>query len=467
MKLYDSRLKKKVDFVPLNPNEVRIYVCGPTVYDDAHLGHARSAIAFDLLKRVLLSSGYQVTLVKNFTDIDDKIINKCLETKEDPHSLTTRYIESYTRDMEALGVLSPDIEPKATESLEAITEFIQKLQKEGFAYQTPNGDIYLEVQKDPKYGSISARGDDENARSRIEHNKDKKDARDFALWKAYRGEGDLGYPSALGRGRPGWHIECSAMIEKHLAYQNKEFSIDIHGGGEDLLFPHHENEASQSRCAHGTELAKYWLHNGFVTIDGQKMSKSLGNSVFIFNALQNFDGEILRNYLLSTHYREDFDYRAHEISTHKKRLDKIYRLKKRIANATPRGESTPFQAQILKDLQDDLNISKAFSTLEEMLNTANQNLDKTPKDKNLQAQIADDLSFIAKLLGLGEKDPIEYFQLGISTEQKAQIEQKLQERQLAKQNKDYTRADAIREELQAQGILIMDTPTGSTWEKIL
>ena len=467
MKLYDSRLKKKVDFIPLNPNEVRIYVCGPTVYDDAHLGHARSAIAFDLLKRVLLSSGYQVTLVKNFTDIDDKIINKCLETKEDPHSLTTRYIESYTRDMEALGVLSPDIEPKATESLEAITAFIQKLQKEGFAYQTPNGDIYLEVQKDPKYGSISARGDDENTKSRIEHNKHKKDKRDFALWKAYQGEGDLGYPSALGLGRPGWHIECSAMIEKHLAYPDKEFSIDIHGGGEDLLFPHHENEASQSRCAHGKELAKYWLHNGFVTINGQKMSKSLGNSVFIFNALQNFDGEILRNYLLSTHYREDFDYRTEEISTHKKRLDKIYRLKKRIANATPSGESTPFQAQILKDLQDDLNISKAFSTLEEMLNTANQNLDKTPKDKNLQAQIADDLIFIAKLLGLGEKDPLEYFQLGISTEQKAQIEQKLQERQLAKQNKDYARADAIREELQAQGILIMDTPTGSTWEKIL
>lgn len=465
MKIYDSRLKEKVEFIPQS-QKVRIYVCGPTVYDDAHLGHARSSIAFDLLKRVLLASGYEVILVKNFTDIDDKIINKSLQNNIPIQEITQRYIQSYLNDMQALNVLRPDIEPKATESLEAIANFIQILLDKGCAYKTTNGDIYLEVSKDQSYGSISQRGIDDTNQSRILENEEKKDSRDFALWKAYKGENDIGYESILGRGRPGWHIECSAMIEKHLSYENQEFCIDIHAGGADLLFPHHENEASQTRCAHNKELAKYWMHNGFVNVNGEKMSKSLGNSFFIKDALKIYDGEILRNYLIATHYRAILNFSEEDLLQSKKRLDKIYRLKKRIQGALDSHQDSAFQKNFLEALQDDLNISKALSILEEMLNTANQNLDKNPKDKNLQSQIQSDLNFLEKILGIGLKNPIEYFQLGISKEQKCQIEEKLQIRQQAKKEKNFELADSIREELKSQGILIMDTPNGSIWEKI-
>ncbi|RDU71884.1 cysteine--tRNA ligase [Helicobacter anseris] len=465
MKIYDSRLKEKVEFIPQS-QKVRIYVCGPTVYDDAHLGHARSSIAFDLLKRVLLASGYEVILVKNFTDIDDKIINKSLQNNIPIQEITQRYIQSYLNDMQALNVLRPDIEPKATESLEAIANFIQILLDKGCAYKTTNGDIYLEVSKDQSYGSISQRGIDDINQSRILENEEKKDSRDFALWKAYKGENDIGYESILGRGRPGWHIECSAMIEKHLSYENQEFCIDIHAGGADLLFPHHENEASQTRCAHNKELAKYWMHNGFVNVNGEKMSKSLGNSFFIKDALKIYDGEILRNYLIATHYRAILNFSEEDLLQSKKRLDKIYRLKKRIQGALDSHQDSAFQKNFLEALQDDLNISKALSILEEMLNTANQSLDKNPKDKNLQSQIQSDLNFLEKILGIGLKNPIEYFQLGISKEQKCQIEEKLQIRQQAKKEKNFELADSIREELKSQGILIMDTPNGSIWEKI-
>lgn len=466
MKIYDSRLKEKVEFIPQS-QKVRIYVCGPTVYDDAHLGHARSSIAFDLLKRVLLASGYEVILVKNFTDIDDKIINKSLQNNIPIQEITQRYIQSYLDDMQALNVLRPDIEPKATESLEAIANFIQILLDKGCAYKTTNGDIYLEVSKDQSYGSISQRGIDDMNQSRILENEEKKDSRDFALWKAYKGENDIGYESILGRGRPGWHIECSAMIEKHLSYENQDFCIDIHAGGADLLFPHHENEASQTRCAHGKELAKYWMHNGFVNINGEKMSKSLGNSFFIKDALKVYDGEILRNYLIATHYRAILNFSEEDLLQSKKRLDKIYRLKKRIQETSDSHQNSPFQKNFLEALQDDLNISKALSILEEMLNTANQNLDKNPKDKTLQSEIQSDLKFIEKILGIGSKNPIEYFQLGISQDQKQQIQEKLLLRQQAKKEKDFKLADSIREELKSQGILIMDTPNGSVWEKII
>lgn len=465
MKIYDSKLREKVDFIPLVSNQVRIYVCGPTVYDDAHLGHARSSLAFDLLKRVLVASGYQVTLVKNFTDIDDKIIDKSLQDKTDPAILTQHYINSYLDDMQALGILRPDKEPKATESLETIVCLIEILLKKGFAYTTKNGDIYLEVSKDKHYGSLSQRGINDENQSRIKENEDKKDVRDFALWKAYKGEEDIGYYSAIGFGRPGWHIECSAMIDKYLAYEDKEFCIDIHGGGADLLFPHHENEASQTRCIHNKELAKYWMHNGFVKIDGEKMSKSLGNSFFIKDALKKYDGEILRSYLLSTHYRSILHFNEEDLLASKKRLDKIYRLKKRLQPPSTNHQKTLFQEKFLHALQDDLNISKALSILEEMLNTANQNLDKTPKDKHLHAQIQSNLVFVEEVLGIGTKDPSTYFQLGISKEEKIRIEQKLQERQIAKANKDFALADSLRAELKAQGILVMDTPNGSTWEK--
>ena len=337
MKIYDTRYKQKVDFIPIKSKQVRIYVCGPTVYDDAHLGHARSSIVFDLLRRTFMALGYKVLFVKNFTDIDDKIINKANANNCTPEAIAQRYTQSYLNDMEALGVLPPDSMPKATENLDQIIMLIKKLLANNIAYQLENGDIYLNVPKDTHYGSISSRGIDDENQARITNDEHKKDLRDFALWKSYKGTNDVGYESPFGRGRPGWHIECSAMIEEVLAYQDEPYAIDIHGGGVDLLFPHHENEASQTRCATGHELAKYWMHNGFVNINGEKMSKSLGNSFFIKDALKVYSGEVLRNYLLGVHYRAILHFNEEDLLTAKKRLDKIYRLKKRIASGFPNG----------------------------------------------------------------------------------------------------------------------------------
>ena len=465
MKIFDTKLKQKVDFIPIEDKKARIYVCGPTVYDDAHLGHARSAIAFDLLQRVLSLSGYEVLFVKNFTDIDDKIIAKSIQSNVPIEQITQKYITSYLHDMHALKIKDPTLSPRATQSLESITNLIQILLDKGIAYKLENGDIYLNVEKDSYYGSISKRGIEDENLSRIQNEQNKEDSRDFALWKAYKGQNDIGYESSLGKGRPGWHIECSAMIEE-IAYKDKEYGIDIHGGGADLLFPHHENEASQTRCATGKEIAKYWMHNGFVNINGTKMSKSLGNSFFIKDALKVYSGEVLRNYLLSTHYRAILNFNEEDLLYTKKRLDKIYRLKKRIVgDFTPVVDSS-FKESLLEAMRDDLNISKALSILEEMLNHANSKLDSNPKDKNLKAQILGNLSFVEELLGIGGGDEIVYFQQGVSEEQKEQIKALLDKRQEAKKNKDFALADSIRDELHAQGILISDTPNGSVWEKV-
>ena len=471
MKIYDSKAKMKLDFKPIKEGEVRIYVCGPTVYDDAHLGHARSSLVFDLLARVFRASGYKVTLAKNFTDIDDKIINKSKESNQEITQITTTYIQSYLKDMAALGVKQADIEPKATESIPEISTMIQTLMQKGAAYKSTNGDIYLEVAKDPSYGNLSMRGNDEESQARIKENEEKKDPRDFALWKAYKGEDDIGYESILGFGRPGWHIECSAMIEKHLAYKDEEFGIDIHGGGADLFFPHHENEASQTRCATGREIAKYWMHNGFVNINGEKMSKSLGNSFFIKDALKHYHGEILRNYLISTHYRSILSFSQEDLLSSKKRLDKIYRLKKRIGfiacfdsqkDLMPKND---FQNSLLEALCDDLNISKALAILESMLSESNQKIDASPKDKTLKNEIAQNLEFIASLLGIGVMNANEYFQLGVDEKQKLEIQALIEQRSEAKKQKDYTKADEIRSKLQSMGIVILDTAEGSVWEK--
>ncbi|MDE6958823.1 cysteine--tRNA ligase [Helicobacter apodemus] len=465
IKIYDSVKKKKVDFIPLNPPEIRMYICGPTVYDDSHLGHARSAIVFDLWRRVLAENGYKVLFAKNFTDIDDKIINKSLQSGLSIENITQHYTQKYLEEMEALGVIRADIEPKATQSLESIFAMIQQLLQKGFAYRAANDDIYLSVKKDLEYGSLSGRDAELETQSRIQDSQQKKDSKDFALWKSYKGEGDIGYESPFGKGRPGWHIECSAMIKKHLAYAG-EYAIDIHGGGADLLFPHHENEASQTRCADNQKIAKYWIHNGFVTINGEKMAKSLGNSFFIKDALKNYDGEILRFYLLSTHYRIGLNFSEEDLLSSKKRLDKIYRLKKRISPIQGIEEKgcSKFKAMLLEALGDDLNISKALSVVDEFVSKANESLDNK-QTKEIPA-ITGGLAIIQRLLGIGGKDAFAYFQLGISKDQRMVIESLIRKRLEAKLQKDFKQADAIRLELSSMGIQIMDTPSGSVWEKI-
>ncbi len=465
MFIFDSVERKKVPFIPIKPHEVKIYVCGPTVYDDAHLGHARSAIAFDLLRRVLTALGYKVTFVKNFTDIDDKIINKMKESGKSLEEITSFYIDRYKNEMHALHVNDADIEPKATETVNEIIDFVSKMLDKHVAYATSDG-IYFDTSKDKKYLSLSHRLIEEDAtQARVEQKEEKKDQKDFALWKFSKAN-EPSYPAPFGIGRPGWHIECSAMIEKHLA-SSGDFQIDIHAGGADLLFPHHENEAAQTRCKSNQELAKYWMHNGFVTISGEKMSKSLGNSFFLKDALAIYSGEVLRFYLLATHYRANFNFAEEDLLTTKKRLDKLYRLKKRVFESTPSKVSESFKTMMLEALSDDLNISKALAVLDEMISTANETLDSNPKDKALKATVHANLLWIETLLGIGLYNPYAYFQLGIDEREKQEIESLIEERTTAKKAKDFAKADEIRSILESKQIQLMDTANGTQWEKLL
>ena len=462
--IYDSVKKEKVEFNSIIPNVAKIYVCGPTVYDDSHLGHARSAIAFDLLHRVLKANDYEVIMTKNFTDIDDKIIKKMNTTNKSLEEITTTYINAYKADMKALNILDNTIEPKATENLEIMKDMISNLISKDIAYKTSDS-VYFDTSKDNSYGSLSHKVSDENSQARVEANNEKRNPSDFALWKFAKAN-DVSFEAPFGLGRPGWHIECSAMIEKHLAYKNEEFQIDIHGGGADLLFPHHENEAAQTRCSSGQNLAKYWMHNGFVNIDGEKMSKSLGNSFFLKDVLKSYSGEVIRFYLMSAHYRANFNFSEEDLIASKKRLDKIYRLKKRVYAVESSDLNKKFSEEIFNALNDDMNTSKAFSIIDEMIGNANDKLDINPKDKNLKKEIVANILFINDILGIGFNDAFEYFQFGIDEKTKTKIEQLINERNEAKKQKDFVSADTIRDELAKLEISVMDTTNGVVWEKI-
>ncbi|MDP3465053.1 MAG: cysteine--tRNA ligase [Sulfuricurvum sp.] len=462
MLLYDSVKKTKLEFKPLIEGKVSLYVCGPTVYDDAHLGHAKSALVFDLLTRVLEAQGYAVTFARNITDIDDKIINKALSSGLSVEQIAHEYTDSYHRDMDALGVRRPTLEPKATESIDAMAEMIQKLLDKKHAYTISNGDIYFDTASDKNYLSLSNRQSNENI-SRVEKVSEKRCEADFALWKAVHDD-SVAFDSPFGLGRPGWHLECSAMIERYLRQGEGKYAIDIHGGGADLLFPHHENEAAQTRCATNHELAAYWMHNGFVTVGGEKMSKSLGNSFFLKDALKAYDGEVLRFYLLSTHYRGDFNFNEEDLIASKKRLDRLYRLKKRLFGLTAEIIETEFKTALLEVLGDDLNVSKAYALIDELIASANEMLDTAPKDKAYRQILLSSLSMIETVLGFGGKNPFEYFQFGIDEETKNKIDTLIEQRSVAKKTKDFAASDTIRDELTALGVGVMDTSEGTFWE---
>jgi len=464
--IFDSVQKTKREFIPLEEGKVSLYVCGPTVYDDAHLGHAKSALVFDLLTRVLKANGYSVTYARNITDIDDKIIKKALEQGKDIKEITDFYTHAFHKEMQAIGVSRPDIEPKATESLEAMYEMIQRLIDSNHAYPTPDGDVYFDTSSDSEYLTLSKRVQDEDDKQeRVESSSLKKNAADFALWKSVKDD-TVTFPSPFGEGRPGWHLECSAMIEKHLAKPNAAFAVDIHGGGADLLFPHHENEAAQTRCSSNHALANYWMHNGFVNIDGEKMSKSLGNSFFLKDALKEYDGEVLRFYLLSTHYRSNFNFNTEDLASSKKRLDKIYRLKKRLFGLAQNSEPTAFKEELLKALSDDMNVSSALALIDEMISKANETLDTPGKHKLLKKETLSNLAYIEEILGFGVKNPFEYFQFGINAETKSKIDELVLKRNEAKKAKDFEASDRLRDEILTFGVSIMDTPQGTFWEKV-
>jgi cysteinyl-tRNA synthetase len=428
------------------------------------LGHARSAIAFDLLHRVLKANDYKVIMTKNFTDIDDKIIKKMNDSSKSLEEITTTYINAYKADMKALNILDNTIEPKATENLEIMKNMIENLISKDVAYKTSDS-VYFDTSKDNSYGSLSHKSSDENSQARVEGNIEKRNPSDFALWK-FAKTNDVSFEAPFGFGRPGWHIECSAMIEKHLAYKDSEFQIDIHGGGADLLFPHHENEAAQTRCSSGQNLAKYWMHNGFVNIDGEKMSKSLGNSFFLKDVLKSYSGEVIRFYLMSAHYRANFNFNEEDLIASKKRLDKLYRIKKRVYGAEASLVNKKFKEDILIALNDDLNTSKALSIIDEMIGNANDKLDANPKDKNLKKELIANILFVNDILGIGFNDAYEYFQFGIDEQTKSKIEELITKRNEAKKEKNFEIADAGRDELSKLGISLMDTINGTVWEKL-
>ena len=472
MVIYDSLSKKKLPFKPISEGLARIYACGPTVYDDAHLGHAKSAVSFDLLRRVLQAEGYEVKFARNFTDIDDKILKKMEQSGKSLEEITELYTRRYLQDMSALNVADASISPKATENIAAICELISSLLQKGFAYEIAGDGIYFDTRKDGDYLSLSGKkeGAGKNI-ARVASNDAKHDEKDFVLWKF----DENWFDSPFGKGRPGWHSECVAMILAHLDSGDPKFCIDIHAGGADLLFPHHENEAAQCRCARHRALSKYWLHNGFVQVNNEKMSKSLGNSFFVGDALKIAPGEALRFYLLSSHYRANFNYSVTDLLASKKRLDKIYRLKKRVRDvlAPAAGQNSAFElpaaeakfrSEMMEFLSDDLNTSGALAVLDSFVASANEALDRAPKDKALKARIAANLEFAKQTLGILYEDETEYFRFGVSEQQRAQIEELIKQRAQAKAEKDFARADAIRARLTDMKIEVMDTPSGTVWE---
>ncbi len=472
MVIYDSLRKKKLPFKPISEGLARIYACGPTVYDDAHLGHAKSAVSFDLLRRVLQAEGYEVKFARNFTDIDDKILKKMAETGKSLGEITEFYTRRYLQDMSALNVADASISPKATENIAAICELISSLLQKGFAYEIVGDGIYFDTRKDGDYLSLSGKkeGAGKNI-ARVASNDAKHDEKDFVLWKF----DENWFDSPFGKGRPGWHSECVAMILAHLDSGDPQFCIDIHAGGADLLFPHHENEAAQCRCARHRALSKYWLHNGFVQVNNEKMSKSLGNSFFVGDALKIAPGEALRFYLLSSHYRANFNYSIADLLASKKRLDKIYRLKKRVRDvlAPAAGQNSTselpaaevkFRSEMMEFLSDDLNTSGALAVLDSFVASANEALDRAPKDKALKARIAANLEFAKQTLGILYEDETEYFRFGVSEQQRAQIEELIKQRAQAKAEKDFASADAIRARLTDMKIEVMDTASGTVWE---
>jgi len=445
--IYNSLSREKEEFVPLDPGHVRLYACGPTVYNYAHIGNARMAVVFDLMVRVLRKLYSRVTYVSNITDVDDKIIEAAKDSGEDIDQLTGRFTEIYNQDMAALGCALPDIQPRATETIDMMIAIIRRLITSGHAYEA-EGHVLFHVPSFSAYGGLSGRSrDDQIDGARVEVAPYKKDPADFILWKP-AGEDEPGWESPWGRGRPGWHIECSAMAEVHLG-----LPFDTHGGGAALKFPHHENEIAQSCCAHGVEddlsqFSKYWMHNGFVTVNGEKMSKSLGNVLLAHDLVKDIPGAVLRLTLLSAHYRQPLDWNEDKIAQNQKLMDKIRRRLSEMADITAPDSALP-PPEFMHALCDDLNTPQAYAELNVLL-----------KDEG-SPEVKGQILACCDVLGL-DLEAAHKTRAAADISEEA-IQALLDERQQARKNKDFARADEIRDELAAQGITIEDTADGSKW----
>ncbi|PIE68442.1 MAG: cysteine--tRNA ligase [Deltaproteobacteria bacterium] len=485
MQLYNTTTRTKEDFTPLIDNHVRMYVCGITAYDYCHIGHARSCVVFDVLYRYLHSKGYQVTFVRNFTDVDDKIITRAVQENTTSKDIAETYIQAFYDDMDQLGIKRPDVEPKATEHIPEMIELVELLIEKGHAYATAKGDVYYRVRTFDSYGRLSGRQIEElQSGARVAPGEDKEDPLDFALWKSAK-PGEPFWESPWGQGRPGWHLECSAMSKKYL-----DIPFDIHGGGQDLSFPHHENERAQSEAAYGVEFARFWIHNGFVRINAEKMSKSLGNFTTIRTIFESYLPEVLRFFLLTKHYRSPLDYSTDALEEAEKGIRRIYTAKSLLESELNRSswkqsslpqelvlELTRAEEGFVQAMEDDLNTAGALGHVFTLIRLANRILEHKTWKKSEQARplfqrILDNLNTWGEILGiltqeshtlLTELRQIRAQRKGID---QAQVLDLMDQRAQARRDKDFAKADTIREALAAMNVTVQDTPQGVIWDVI-
>jgi cysteinyl-tRNA synthetase len=480
MRIYNTLTGKKEEFLPVKEGKVGMYACGVTVYDHCHIGHARSAVVFDVMRRYMIYKGYQFTYVRNFTDIDDKIINRAKQEGITWDSVAKKYTDEYYRDMDRLGVGKADIEPKATEHIAEIIGIVKGLVERGYAYEVDRS-VYFEVEKFAGYGKLSKRDlEDMMAGARIEVNERKKNPMDFALWKASK-EGEPSWDSPWGPGRPGWHIECTAMSIKHLGE-----TFDIHGGGADLIFPHHENEIAQSEAYTGKPFVKYWVHNGFITVDKEKMSKSLGNFFTIQEILNKFEAEAVRFFLLSTHYRSPIEFSDEQLREAETSIDRYYTTVLRIRDFLSQENEkdkmgsdekaleemlAKFIGRFTEAMDDDFNTALAIGVIYELLRTLNKYLDGKPSGARARELIgkADKmLSESGNVLNLFGRSPEDWYRALMAVKEigltEADIVNRIGERKAAREKKDWSEADRIRKELDEKGILLEDRKDGTGWK---
>lgn len=466
VKLYNTLTRKKEAFQPVEPGKVRMYVCGPTVYDYIHIGNARPMVFFDVVRRYLQHQGYDVTYVVNFTDVDDKLIQKAAETDLTVPEVAERFIEAYFEDAEALGVKRADLHPRVTENIPEVIAFIQGLVDQGYAYES-GGDVYFRTHRFKEYGKLSQQKSEElQLGKRVAVDERKEHPQDFVLWKSAK-PGEIAWDSPWGKGRPGWHIECSAMARKYLGE-----TLDIHGGGQDLTFPHHECEIAQSESLHGKPLARYWMHNGYIHINNEKMSKSLGNGINVKQLRQQYSKESLRYFMLSTHYRQPLNF-SEEVMVQAQRSTERIRnglidLKHRLNQAE--SELRPGDAEVLEEakdvlrrfhdkMQDDFNTADALTAMFDLISLSNNYLQREQASAEVLESI---LAAFREMNGI----------LDIITEEEPdqlldeEIERLIEERNIARKNKDFARADEIRDMLKEKNIMLEDTPQGVRWRRL-
>ncbi|ABX48797.1 MULTISPECIES: cysteine--tRNA ligase [Shewanella] len=457
LKIYNSITRQKQEFKPITPGKIGMYVCGVTIYDLCHIGHGRTFVSFDMIVRYLRYAGYEVNFQRNITDVDDKIIKRANENNESCEALTERLIGEMHQDFDALNMLRPDFEPRATLHIAEIIDMVELLLARGHAYVASDGDVLFSVASYPDYGRLSGQNLDQlQAGARVEVDETKQNPMDFVLWKMSK-PGEPTWESPWGPGRPGWHIECSAMNSKHLGLH-----FDIHGGGSDLQFPHHENEIAQSCCAHDTPYVNYWMHTGMVMVDREKMSKSLGNFFTIRDVLGHYDAETVRYFLLSGHYRSQLNYSEDNLKQARSALERLYTAIKDVDLTVAAAPAEEFIAKFKAAMDDDFNTPEAYSVLFDMVREINR-LKLT--DMAQASALAVTLKQLADVLGLLSQEPEAFFQGGGSDDEVAEIEALIVERNRARTEKDWAAADVARNRLNELGVELEDGPSGTTWRK--